>query len=378
MSGFGRGGGNNPLFEPFYDSLRIAVPLVTQQRQIDAQKERADQAYLMHKQELLQKAEQASKEVEVKTLMEAYKGASEGMVPNDPTSVMRVRATASALENALGKQIFGRDEAGEIVAAPWAKPTKEPAEKGFGSSPLGIYSKETGEISTPSVGKDKQGRLHADKIDLGDKIRVFKSDGSFEDIPKGKIPGDTGMVDKRRVTDERGLRKDFMALPEVKEFRLIDSQIQRLDEAMRENASGGSKIAVDQALIIILNKMLDPQSVVRESEYARTPQDMALWNRIKGKAEKLVSGGAGLEDEDRMAIAKMARNFYNVSKNQYNEQVSYFTDLAKDYGYAPENIVRLGGAKGGTKYSERPAAGTPKYQQEFTDDELKKRLGISK
>jgi hypothetical protein len=91
--------------------------------------------------------------------------------------------------------------------------------------------------------------------------------------------------------------------------------------------------------------MLDPSSVVRESEYARTPSDQAMLSRVKGKFEKLKSGGAGLTDVERKAIYDMTQRFKEVAQSQYGAQVDYYTDLSTRYGYRPENIVRLGGKK---------------------------------
>jgi hypothetical protein len=166
----------------------------------------------------------------------------------------------------------------------------------------------------------------------------------------------SGQVDKRKFADETKMRKEFQSLPEVKNHVLIDSQVQRLDKAMEEAKSSKSLVAVDQALITILNKMLDPSSVVRESEYARTPGDLAFLNQMRGKIEKLKTGGAGLTDTDREAIARMARSFYSVSKGMYDAQEKYYTWLAEGYDYDPKNVVRLGN-KATDKPSSPPVSG---------------------
>lgn len=369
------GGGDNPLFAPFMDSLKIATTLSINQRRLDAEKEKYDQLYKQNAAKILMEAHEAQSKRAVDNALEAFKLAAPNTDPNNPQSVKQTLALGRNIEELSGAKFLPRDENG-LSTLEGLVFGKKNSDKGFGSSSLGIYDKETGAITTPAMPRDKKGKLYVDKVDLGDKVRMFKADGSYDDIDKGKSPAQEGMVDKRRVTDERALRKDFTSLPEVKNHELISSQVQRLEKAMEENKSGGSKIAVDQALITILNKMLDPQSVVRESEYARTPQDMALWNRIKGKFEKWSTGGAGLTDDDRNAIYSMVRKFYSVSESMYNQQVDYFTDLAKDYGYAPENIVRLGGTRGGSKYEKRKSTESPKYPQDFSDDELRKKLGF--
>jgi len=193
--------------------------------------------------------------------------------------------------------------------------------------------------------KSEKKDIFTEKIDIGDRVRAWSPDGTFQDFPKKASPSTIIQQDTRKASDEMAIRKEFQSLPEVKTHVEISSQIQRLNKAMEENAKGGNKVAVDQALITVLNKMLDPSSVVRESEYARTPQDLAFLNRMKGKIDKLQTGGAGLTDEDRVAIANMARNFADVSQGMYDEQAKYYSGLSERYGYSPENIVRLGGGK---------------------------------
>ncbi len=173
-------------------------------------------------------------------------------------------------------------------------------------------------------------------------------------IKKSKFDPSSKLYDDRIFADETKLRKEFQGIPEVKDYPLIESQKFRLDEAMDENKKSGSKIAVDQALITILNKMLDPTSVVRESEYARTPADQSLFSRLKGKVTKLNTGGAGLTNEERDAIYRMSKLFYKVAKKQYEDQEEYYTGLATDYGFNPKRVIRLGGAKETSGSVEKP------------------------
>lgn len=202
-------------------------------------------------------------------------------------------------------------------------------------------------------------------VDLGDKVEYIYTNGERETRSKAATPSSIIMGNAKTPKMEMDMRKEFTSLPEVKGHVEISSQLQRLEKAMEENKRGGSKVAVDQALITILNKMLDPSSVVRESEYARTPGDLAFLNRMRGKIEKLKTGGAGLADEDRAAIADMARNFAAVSQSMYEEQANYYGGLAERYGYNPENVVRLGGVK------KKPIGAV----SEMSDDDLLRALG---
>lgn len=177
-----------------------------------------------------------------------------------------------------------------------------------------------------------------------------KGEPVFESAVKVKKEKPAGAQSDFR--NESAMRKEFLSLPEVKEYPVIEQQSSRALKALSD--PNRNKVAVDQSIITTFNKMLDPTSVVRESEYARTSQDMAILNRIKGKLEKLATGGAGLTDDERQAMYRMVTAFKEVADSQYNQQVDYYSGLAQRYGYRPENIVRLGGKKAGGSTSNRP------------------------
>jgi hypothetical protein len=46
--------------------------------------------------------------------------------------------------------------------------------------------------------------------------------------------------------------------------------------------------AASQTIVTAFNKILDPTSVVRESEYARTPEGQSYLERLQGKYEQLM------------------------------------------------------------------------------------------
>ena len=163
-----------------------------------------------------------------------------------------------------------------------------------------------------------------------------------------------------KFKDERALAKEFTAHPVVKTYLEIRPQLGRAKAAIdKARTDVGSMNAADQTLITVLNKVLDPSSVVRESEYARTPQGMSLINRLEGKWENLKSGGAGLNIEEREAIFEMVSKLYNVSEKLYKDEVKYYRGIAEDYGFDPDRITRKN-------------SNAVKTVQELSDDEIKK------
>jgi len=144
--------------------------------------------------------------------------------------------------------------------------------------------------------------------------------------------------------DETALRKEFNQLPEVKQFgdlqRSYRSANQAYKAALDKNASAGSKAAADQALVTLFNKMLDPTSVVREGEYARSFQGQSALARAQGYTERLLKGGAGLTDENRKDMVDIANRLFNDAESIYTDSRSFYEDIAKDSGLDPERIFK--------------------------------------
>lgn len=175
-------------------------------------------------------------------------------------------------------------------------------------------------------------------------------------------PGTGGKTSHTEFKDVMALRKEFSSLPEVKDYSMIQAQSLRAKKALEESLKNRSNMPVDQTVITTFNKLLDPSSVVRESEYARTPQDLSLLSRIRGKWDKVQSGGAGLDLNERQAILRMITNFSAIADEQYNDQVSQYSELAKRNGFNPGDVIRLG-------HKQKPQAGKatpPRTSGRFT------------
>lgn len=135
------------------------------------------------------------------------------------------------------------------------------------------------------------------------------------------------------------LRKEFYDSPIVKTYQEVSRQSGVMEEAIKEARTGKNLVAVDQALITIMNKMMDPASVVRESEYARTPGDIALMNRVKGAFQKIKTGGAGLTLDDREAITSMGRKYMAVAERKYKGKLHEYKGYLANYGLDPDKYL---------------------------------------
>lgn len=146
---------------------------------------------------------------------------------------------------------------------------------------------------------------------------------------------------EKRASSSSQLRKEFIGLPEVKDFVEVNTSVKSMDALLGSALSGDKKnqLALDQGLITMYNKMIDPSSVVRESEYARTAENLPFVNRISGAISKVQQGGAGLTNEDREALVLGAKIIANERGKVFSERRSEYSRLAGDMKFDPKSIT---------------------------------------
>lgn len=135
------------------------------------------------------------------------------------------------------------------------------------------------------------------------------------------------------------LRKEFNQLPDVKESNEVMPKISSMRRAMEEAKKTNNYVAVDQALITLYNKLTDPTSVVRESEYARTAMNLPTMNRLKGAVQKVATGGAGLTSDDRQALMNMAELMNKGYSDIRNRRVQEYSGYAAQSGLDPKTVI---------------------------------------
>jgi hypothetical protein len=166
----------------------------------------------------------------------------------------------------------------------------------------------------------------------GDIIRKF---GTIEE----------GLTAKDKVQVAVTQAKEFRADPRIKNLNIIERSERGMVAALKMATAPDvkSRIASDQALGVLFQKMLDPESVVRESEFARTPEGAALMNQLLAVIPQLKLGGLKLLDEDRQALVAMARKLLQGAKITANRAFDEFETRADEIGLNKKIV--FGGAK---------------------------------
>ncbi|HEC65003.1 MAG TPA: hypothetical protein ENI23_06910 [bacterium] len=146
---------------------------------------------------------------------------------------------------------------------------------------------------------------------------------------------------KERFKAETDLAKAYEL--RTKDFTKAQQQIRTIqiafDKAQRDILAGKSINAASQGVLVSFQKLLDPTSVVRESEYARSGQGLGLISRIEGKATQIAVGGAGVTAEDLQEFNDLSQLFFEGFLESAIQNATLITNQATTYGLNIDNII---------------------------------------
>lgn len=143
-------------------------------------------------------------------------------------------------------------------------------------------------------------------------------------------------------TERMNLRKEIKADPVIKDYnelQSVHSKMNKLYASSLENPQA-SKASLDQAMVTLFNKMLDPTSVVREGEYARTAEGQSVIDRAAGYVERLQKGGAGVTDQTRQEMVEVAKILLGSAQDAYETTLGFYVPIIEDAGEDPERFIQ--------------------------------------
>ena len=191
--------------------------------------------------------------------------------------------------------------------------------------------------------KPKESAIHVEYNDyknemeaMGKKPVDFETYMNDDANRKAKAAGTAnGITPNKEVELITGLgnqwsRLEGTAREMVRQYSIMQSGLKRFDA----DPNGAS-----QAVLVTFQKMLDPLSVVRESEYARSSAGISLLQRIEGYAQRLAAGGAGVPKAELNEMVKTAREFYNGANSSIAGQRGRIEAVANKYKIDPKLIT---------------------------------------
>jgi len=136
---------------------------------------------------------------------------------------------------------------------------------------------------------------------------------------------------KQKADVEEGLRKEVTQ--HAKEFNTVNDAAQQLDAISRTPSA-----AKDMAMVFAFMKILDPNSVVRETEYASAARAAGLGDRIEGYITKIQSGQF-LTPEQRLDFLNTAKSLASSKQQGYQQTLDRYRDIAGRVKVDPRNVV---------------------------------------
>ena len=122
------------------------------------------------------------------------------------------------------------------------------------------------------------------------------------------------------------LRKEFEGLPEVKNYKQALPSFKGIEDAVTRNTPMS-----DINIVYGIAKLYDPNSVVREGEYATVANSPAIPERIKGYAQYLAGGGK-LTAEVKRQILTEAQSRMKTFEDEYQKARTNYEDIAARSG----------------------------------------------
>lgn len=135
----------------------------------------------------------------------------------------------------------------------------------------------------------------------------------------------------QRANVEETLRKEVSNT--TKDYRTVREASASL-EALSKNPSAASDIAI----IFSFMKILDPQSVVREGEFATAQNAAGVPDRVVNVYNRILSGQR-LNDNQRNDFLTQARSLAQTQSQQYQRVIDQYRDTAQRLRVDPRNVI---------------------------------------
>jgi hypothetical protein len=290
--------------------------------------------------------------------------------PDQLTKVVNARSTAEAAPSALRQKIAEADDA---VAKAKIKVAESQNADEMAANQLALQKAQLvqEEIKAKYANENALAGLERMAFDLGltkaqtNKTLVETSKLSNEvkktALELAAYQASGGLDPAKTFEQEEKLRKEYTKRTE--KFGEVSTILSNLEASA--NAKNGPG---DIALITGFMKMLDPGSVVRETEFATARDTAGLYEKLRNNLQKSQSGQLfALDSKQRAEYVALAKQYHDASQKKAGEDKKALGVVVKNYKLNPDNVF-------GPEPTATPPAGnlTPEERAEL--EALRKRF----
>jgi hypothetical protein len=130
---------------------------------------------------------------------------------------------------------------------------------------------------------------------------------------------------------EGKVRDDFTAL--TKDYRTVTDAYSKIKSNAASKTGAG-----DMAMLYAFVKLLDPGSVVRESEFATAAASGSFGERVQGAVQRLATGER-LPDTLRADFMREADNIMKAQRGGFDQAVKTYRGIAERQKLNPDNVI---------------------------------------
>lgn len=196
------------------------------------------------------------------------------------------------------------------------------------------------EVARQEFGKTSKGAAALAQLDapkggkLADPRSAELSANAIEDL-KNKVEKGTGPAVPKAKGAAMDLRKEFDGLPEVKEFKTVNTMYEKAKGAAESQTAAG-----DMSLIYAFMKIVDPNSSVREGEFAAAQNSGSSSQKIEAAFQR-VKSGERLTPEQRADFVNQALVLRNANAGAYVSAAERYRGMAKKAEVDPDEVALL-------------------------------------
>jgi hypothetical protein len=132
---------------------------------------------------------------------------------------------------------------------------------------------------------------------------------------------------------EQDIRKDYISTPEVKAFNEMKTSFGQINAGLNAKSAAGDLTAATKFM-----KLLDPGSVVRESELYLAMNATGLIDRIANYKSRLENGEV-LNPKQREDFRNVANQLFKAAENTKINYDKQYEDIAKSNNLDPAKII---------------------------------------
>lgn len=235
-------------------------------------------------------------------------------------------AKAKALDDKIA-MFTGNDPEGKAIFLQALHDDPEPID------PTNSY-----QVMTKLAGIKK--RIGYESPDLQMSKAKEQADLGLKNAQIGKLSADTKKTNLEISNAENGISPDAFKNENVlrDEFNTISKDFRTVQDAYSKIKQTSDSGAGDMSMLYAYVKLLDPGSVVRESEFATAAASGSFGEQVQGAAKSVLAGGR-LPPSQRAEFLSEAERLYQGQVLGYDRIKGAYTEIANRNRLNPQNII---------------------------------------